>query len=71
MKEFVVFKGVRFVVQEVNGEMVYRDEAHLGGPWSSAIGSINNSSINLKFRKLLAKAVARLTEGKHSVNNPI
>lgn len=61
MVEFV-FKGVTFQVKlDAVNYPVYRDKAHLGGPWSDAIRAAANKSLDLKFRRSLQSAIAKLS----------
>jgi hypothetical protein len=39
-----------------SGDFVYRDAAHIGGPWSLCSSTIANKSVNSTFRRLLKKA---------------
>ncbi len=51
-------RGVTYQVRKrKDGQVVYRDEAHLGGPWSLARLSIANTTLRLSFRLELQKAV--------------
>ncbi len=55
---FFRFKGVVFKVkQNTSGKFVYRDYAHLGGPWSDAAAAIANTSLDITFRKELKRAI--------------
>ena len=57
MTEFT-WEGVTFTVRlRSDGMAVYRDKAHLGGPWSVAGATLCNSSIDAGFRRALTRAV--------------
>ena len=58
------FKGRTYVVRIRDGAAVYREEAHLGGPWSEASRSISNTSLHSTFRRLLAATVKELLTSK-------
>lgn len=61
------FKGVTFVVKLNQQNIpVYRDQAHLGGPWSDVVSSTRNPSLDSKFRKLLSNASVELIDQKLS-----
>jgi hypothetical protein len=55
MVEFT-WKKITFLVKMSSGATVYRDKAHLGGPWSQVVDTLKNSSFDLSFRRALAKA---------------
>lgn len=50
-------------------EFVYRDKAHLGGPFSSVEITSRNSSIDIRFRRKLTAAVQYLQ--RNSPSRPI
>lgn len=58
------FKGIEFTVKISNrlcpGRPIYRDSAHLGGPWSLVETSIQNKSLDIRFRRALESARQRL-----------
>ena len=58
MDEKVTFqyKNITFVLKIRDNTLVYRDEAHLGGPWSDVTKSLNNKSLDSRFRKALYDA---------------
>jgi hypothetical protein len=60
MVEFT-WRGITFVVRLSDGQAVYRDRAHLGGPWSNAAKSIVSTSLDGSFRRALQAAVTRCT----------
>ena len=49
--------GIKWAVKLLNGQAVYKDAAHLGGPWSYAKKTLVNKSVDLKFRKELKRNV--------------
>ncbi len=55
MKEFQ-WKGITWVVEQRSTRYVYRDKAHLGGPWSDVAKTLGNISVDATFRRLLKKA---------------
>jgi hypothetical protein len=59
MREFT-FKGTPFVVKHIGTEVKYKDKNHLGGPWSSVILTLQNSSVDSKFKALLRASYASI-----------
>jgi hypothetical protein len=59
---YVLFpwRSYKFTVRLKDGATVYRDSAHIGGPWSSVVDTLKNSSVALTFRRQLAKAEREL-----------
>lgn len=56
-----VFRSYHFTVKRrLDGTLVYRDTAHLGGPWSNAANAVNNSSYHHLFRRGLRQAMEEL-----------
>ena len=58
-----VWHNVTFTVARPHNRdhLVYRDTAHVGGPWSRVDTTLANTSIHVGFRRALRKAVASLT----------
>jgi len=55
------WRGITFVVRkDANGTTVYRDKAHLGGPWSNVAKTVGNTSLEASFRKALQAAALKL-----------
>ena len=61
---FFEFRGTTFVVRRPleSGVTMYKDAAHLGGPWSVATVSLGNSSLHPEFRKSLRAASVKLVQ---------
>jgi hypothetical protein len=63
--ETFTFKNITFVVKRNDkGSVVYKDKAHLGGPWSNAFDTMDNQAIDSKFKRRLRKAADNLTPGE-------
>ena len=56
------FRGITFTVKRLdeNGAIVYRDSAHMGGPWSNAAKSAVCTSLHATFRRRLRVAMGRI-----------
>lgn len=55
--------GIMYDVKRTtDGRIVYRDAAHLGGPWSDATRTVSNTSFHLKFRRALRAAMEDVAE---------
>lgn len=55
------FKGITFVVKRsLAGNLIYKDKAHLGGPWSKVNESLSNKSLDRTFRNGLRLASAAI-----------
>ena len=54
----IMFKGMTFTVRQSqkDGQWMYQ-EKELGGPWSSCEKMIVNMAIDIRFRRLLRKAI--------------
>lgn len=50
------WKGITWVVKLHGGAVLYRDKAHLGGPWSNVAETMPNASVDRVFRNRLHKA---------------
>lgn len=60
MGEFI-FRGVTFVVKRLpDGRLVYKDKAHLGGPWSDYLLTISNKSFSRVFKNLLYQTSTKM-----------
>jgi len=55
------FKQFTFGVKRwSDGSVVFRDIAHLGGPWTDAKKLLANTGYDICFRRSLAKAIKEL-----------
>lgn len=59
MRTYFVWAGIKFDVRRSpsSGRWVYRDAAHLGGPWTDACAVLANTSIKASFRRALKDAI--------------
>lgn len=59
------FKDFLIVVKrspKKNGRIVYKDAAHVGGPWSDAMRDMNNTSLNKTFRQRLKETAFKVSQ---------
>jgi hypothetical protein len=56
------FGNVTYVVvfSSRTSRFLYKDEAHLGGPYSCVLKTLHNKSIKLAFRRQLSEAMTKL-----------
>lgn len=59
---------INFIVIANGANYLYKDAAHLGGPWSNAAKAIGNKSLHATFRTKLQAAVNRLQKRKSEVS---
>jgi hypothetical protein len=59
-----IFKSMTFIVKKSTktGKIVFREEKHLGGPWSDAQSYADNKSLDPIFRRQLRSAIAVFTQ---------
>jgi hypothetical protein len=59
-QQYFDYEGHTYVVTIRHGKAVYRDNDHLGGPWSDASRTVVNTSIKLGFRRRLGITMQKL-----------